>query len=165
MPARRRHMPLRRPTRHAFTLVEVLIAIAIVALLGGLVAINLIGTEDRQKPKLAKTDLQTLERALVDFRIEFGRYPTEEEGLSVLWDAEALEVEDDAERDKWSKFLNDPKPNDIWGNEWGYRAESEHEGEAYDLWSTGPDGEEGTDDDIVSWNEDDESGDLAPLSD
>ncbi|GAB4548239.1 MAG: GspG family T2SS major pseudopilin variant ExeG [Phycisphaerales bacterium] len=159
--------PARTAARRAgFTLVEVLIAIAIVAILGGLVAINFIGTEDRQKPKLALTELRTIQSALDQFRIDMGRYPTEEEGIAVLWDRDALEVEEDADADKWSRYLNEPKPNDLWDNPWNYRAESEYEGEPYDLWSNGPDGEEGTDDDIVSWNEgeDDLGSGSAPIA-
>ena len=146
----------RRSARRGFTLVEVLIAIAIVAILGGLVAINFIGTEDRQKPKLVAEDLRRISSALDQFRIEFGRYPTEEEGIAVLWDRESLETEDEADTDRWSALLSEPKPNDLWGNPWNYRAESEYEGEPYDLWSNGEDGEEGTDDDIVSWNADED---------
>ncbi|MEM1423399.1 MAG: type II secretion system protein GspG [Planctomycetota bacterium] len=159
----------RRHARRAFTLVEVLIAIAIVAILGGLVAINFIGTEDRQKPRLAAEELRRISSALDAFRIEHGRYPTEDEGIAVLWSAETFESDSDdigADAESgWTSFLSDPKPNDLWGNPWNYRAESEYEGEPYDLWSNGEDGEEGTDDDIVSWNADeDELGSGAPIA-
>ncbi len=158
-------MTRRTPRRRAFTLIEVLIAIAIVAILGGLVAINFIGTEDRQKPKLAAEELRRLQSALDQFRIEYSRYPSEEEGIAVLWDKDALEVEDESETSAWTQLISDPTPNDIWGNPWNYRAESEYEGEPYDLWSNGADGEEGTDDDIVSWNDDeDDLGSGSPIA-
>ncbi len=147
--------------RRGFTLVEVLIAIAIVAVLGGLVAINFLGTEERQQPRLAQIELDRLQDALQQFYLAYNRFPTDDEGIAVLWDADALETEDDAERDAWDPFLNDPAEEDIWGNAWNYRAESEY-GDRYDLWSNGPDGEEDTDDDIVSWETDDEFGDTAP---
>jgi general secretion pathway protein G len=146
-----------RRRRAGFTLVEVLIAIAIVAILGGLVAVNFIGTEDRQKPRLAQIEMDSIEDALRQFRIAFGRYPSEDEGLAVLWDKDAFAPEDEALSDEWTAFLEDAKPNDVWGNEWGYRAESEYD-QDYDLWSNGPDGEEGTDDDITNWDEDAELG-------
>lgn len=150
-----------RTRRRGFTLVEVLIAIAIVAVLGGLVAINFLGTEERQQPRLAQIELDSLKDALTQFYLAYDRYPTDDEGIAVLWDSESLETEDDAERDSWQPFLNDPADEDIWGNPWNYRAESEY-GDRYDLWSNGPDGEEDTDDDIVSWETDDEFGDSAP---
>ena len=77
------------------------------------------------------------------------RYPSEEEGLVVLWNREELEDDDDSS--KWGgPYLKEGNPNDVWGSEWIYRNPSEVEGVAYDIVSIGPDKEEGTDDDISS---------------
>lgn len=140
-----------RGGRRAFTLIEVLIVIFIVLALGGLVAYNLLGQKERAVDDMAKIDMGTLKQALKMFRFEHGRYPTDEEGLRVLWDKEAMT--DEEQLKKWQKRLDEPMPKDRFGHEWGYRQKSEHGDEStYDLWSVGRDGEEGTDDDIVSWD-------------
>ncbi len=146
-----------RPARDGFTLIEVMIVLAILAALFGLVAINVVGSKKDAKVGEARIALGTIERALDMFYADFDRYPTEEEGVKVLWDKESLVTEDEADQEKWRKRLQKPSPNDPWGTAWGYRAESEH-GAEYDLWSNGADKEEGTDDDIVSWVEDEEGG-------
>lgn len=144
------HSQARRTTRRAFTLFEVMIVIFIVLALGGLVAYNLLGTKEDAQDKLAKIDMQTIERALKQFRFEYGRYPTDDEGLDALWNKEKLTDEEEAK--KWKKLLEEPMPTDRFGNQWGYRQQSEHgEEDKYDIWSYGRDKQEGTADDIISW--------------
>lgn len=145
--------------RAGFSLIEVLIAIAIVAAIGGLVAVNLMGAREDSKVNMARIELDSMRQALDQFNLVFDRYPTEDEGIEVLWVNESLDVEDEALSARWRKFLNSPSLEDPWGNEWGYRGEPEY-GEYYDLWSNGPDGEEGTADDIKSWDESEEDGSL-----
>ena len=73
----------------------------------------------------------------------------------MLWSSANLENPED--EDKWSSFMTDPSPTDQWGSEWGYRQMSEYGDESkFDLWSYGPDKEEGTEDDITSWSESEE---------
>lgn len=151
------------PSRGGFTLIEVMIVIVIVLALGGLAAYNLLGAKEDAEDKLAKIDMQTMQRALKEFRFEFGRYPTDEEGIEILWNKE--KVTDEEEAKKWKKMLEKPMPNDRFGNQWGYRQKSEHGDEdTYDLWSYGRDKQEGTDDDIVSWDKAAESGGASPTS-
>ncbi len=137
--------------RRGFTLIEVMIVIVIVLALGGLAAYNLLGAKEDAEDKLAKIDMQTMQRALKEFRFEFGRYPTDEEGIEVLWNKEKITDEEDAK--KWKKMLEKPMLTDRFGNQWGYRQKSENgDEETYDLWSYGRDKQEGTADDIVSWD-------------
>lgn len=149
---------IRRKARgRGFTLIEVLIVIAIIVALGGLVAVNLLGKKKDAKIGLAKTDLNTLRLALKGFNLKYDRFPTDDEGLEVLWNKEKLDA--DADQSKWSKELESSMPNDQWGKPWGYRQTSEHgDEENFDLWSNGPDGEEGTEDDITSWPKEDADG-------
>ncbi len=154
--------PRRRfDARGAFTLIEVLIVIAIVAALGALVAFNLIGTREKANTDLAGIDMKTIQRALQLFYTNHNRWPTDAEGIRVLWDKSALEnpETDDA---KWTRLLDEPSENDPWGSPWQYRAQSEH-GDAtkYDLWSIGPDKQDGTEDDITSWKKTDGTTDQA----
>lgn len=147
------------PSRNSrgFTLIEVLIVIFIVLALGGLVAYNLLGKKEKADADLGKIELNNLKSALKQFRFVHGRFPTDEEGLSVLWNKDNL-TDEEAQK-KWEKLFEAPMPKDRWGSEWGYRQLSEHGDEStYDLWSYGPDKQEGTADDIVSWNVEDEAG-------
>jgi general secretion pathway protein G len=139
----------RRAVRSGFTLIEVMIVLAIVLALAGLVGVVLFQRQDQAKVDLTKYDLQAIKKAMDFFRFDFGRYPTDEEGVAVLWDRELLGAEVDAA--KYTEYLAEPLAEDRWGNEWGYRAESETREGMYDLWSIGPDGEEGTEDDISLW--------------
>lgn len=143
--------------RRGFTLIEVMIAIAIVVALVALVGINVLGNRESANISNTRIQMNSMENALTEFSIAFNRFPTEEEGLEALWSQEALVVETEEEEAKWRRFLTKSVPNDIWGNPWGYRTESEY-GLPFDLWSNGPDGEEGTDDDITNWTAEDEAG-------
>ncbi len=139
-----------------FTLIEVMIVILIVLALGGLVAYNLLGTKEDAENKLAKIDMQTIQAALKQFRFEHGRYPTDEEGIEVLWLKDKMTDEEEAK--KWKKLLEKPMPNDRFGNQWGYRQKAENSDEdIYEIWSYGRDKQEGTEDDIVSWDAESDS--------
>jgi general secretion pathway protein G len=155
------------PVSRGFTLIEVMIVILIVLMLGGLVAWNLMGTKEQAEADVVRIQMNTIRDALNQFRFVYDRYPTDEEGLKVLWDKTAMTDEEEAK--KWKAFLTDPIPKDKWGNEWGYRQKSEHGNEdKFDLWSYGKDKQENTDDDIVSWDKDAETngtgGNSAPAS-
>jgi general secretion pathway protein G len=128
-----------------------MIAILIVLAIGGLVAYNVLGARDKADERLGTIQLREMQKSLRQFKVNHGRYPTEEEGLRVLWDKEAMTDEEALKN--WEKLLEKPMPTDKWGSDWGYRQVSEHGDETmYDLWSFGPDKQEGTSDDIVSWD-------------
>jgi len=141
--------------RRGFTLIEVMIVIALVVALTGLVGIALLGRRDDAKVDMTRIDMNTLRQALDQFYFDMNRWPTDEEGLAALWDRNALQVEDESMESRWRAYLSEPLARDRWGNEWGYRQVSEQGDESrYDLWSNGPDGQEGTEDDITSWSTD-----------
>lgn len=136
------------PVRRGFTILELMIVIGILLAIGGLVAVNLLGASESADLKLTRAQLQTFEKSLGEFRIEMKRYPSEEEGLAVLWSKDALADEDDKAR-YTRTYLTEPKPKDTWGHEWIFRAPSTIiEGQPFDIISIGPDGQEGTEDDI-----------------
>lgn len=139
-----RHGGKRSGGRGGFTLIEVLIVIAIIVALSGLVGVALFQRRDEAKSDLAKTDLNTLKGAMQQFYMHFDRYPTTEEGVAVLWDRSQLE--DPELEDRWGGYLAEKMETDRWGNEWGYEQLSYN---SFRLWSSGPDGEEETDDDVV----------------
>lgn len=135
--------------RRGFTIIELLIVIAIILAIGGLVLVNVLGASEKADRGTVMIQIQAFDRALEQFKIDMKRYPSDEEGLVVLWNKDSLEDEDEAA--KWSgPYLKSPSVKDTWGSEWVYRNPSEIEGVAYDIVSVGPDKEEGTDDDISS---------------
>ena len=134
--------------RRGFTLLEMLIVIFIILMLAGIVAYNLIGTQEEAEENSVRIQISVFVNALETFRVEQGRWPSEEEGLAVLWSSDGL---DEAAAGKWRKLVNEPAPNDRFGHAWIYHQPSELvEGEYYDIISVGRDGEEGTGDDITN---------------
>lgn len=146
---------LRRRT--GFTLIEVLLVIGILLVLGTVSVVSYT----RIKAGADKNNTTLMVKSTVDavgyFHAALNRYPTEEEGLEGLLTA----PEDEKEAQKWKDgggpWLKDGSiPSDPWGNELKYEAveEGAATGEPFRIWSLGPDGEDGTDDDIRSWKED-----------
>lgn len=139
-----------------FTLIEVMIVIAIVLALFGIVAYNVFGRKEEADKGTVTIQMKQIQQAMRQFKLTFNRWPTDEEGIEVLWNKDRLTEE--ADQKKWIKFMEEPQPNDMWGTPWGYRQISEHGDESmYDLWSFGPDKQEGTEDDINSWKAEDEA--------
>lgn len=144
------HATLRyRSVHRGLTLIEILIVIAILLAIGGLVVVNLMPARDQADRDLTVVQIDNIARAIERFQLDLRRFPTEEEGLAALWNRDALEDERDQER--WRGPYMDVSREDPWRNEWIYRFPGELRGERYyDLISPGPDGEEGTDDDITN---------------
>jgi general secretion pathway protein G len=143
-----------------FTLLEVMIVIVIILAIMAVVTVNLMGGKKRADAGLAQVQLTSIRDALNHFYLEFNRYPTEEEGLAVLWNKSVLSEEDQA---KWRMFTAEPIPKDPWGSPWGFRTVPAEEGQdsSFEIWSYGPDKQDGTTDDIKlkkKTTEDDTSG-------
>jgi general secretion pathway protein G len=154
------------PSRSGFTLLEVMIVIVIILAILGFVGANLMGQRDKANVNMVKAQMLQLKQSLMQFKTDFDRYPTDEEGLKVLWDKTSLAEEEQA---KWTTaYTSEPIPADKWGNTWGYRQTGEKAPEGwFDLWSFGPDKQDGTTDDINLWEgktgETDTSGGPPPL--
>ena len=129
-----------------FTLIELLVVMIILGLLASLVGPRLFGKVDKAKQQTAQAQIELLSTALASFRLDIGRFPTEEEGLNSL-------VERPSNLQKWDgSYLAKEIPKDPWGNDYIYKMPGEHG--PYDLMSYGMDGVsggEGNDLDIVSW--------------
>ena len=124
--------------------------------------VNLIPRGEQARADLQRVQFDLIGAAMDQFRLDLNRWPTEEEGIEVLWREDALE--DEADMKRWKvKYLESPITQDKWGNELIYRSPSEELGEGYyDLVSVGPDGEEGTEDDITNHDRlRDEDGEIA----
>ena len=105
-----------RTKRKAFTLIEILIVITIIALMASLVAPKLFSKLESSKQKIAKTQIHLIENALDSFRLDVGRYPTTEEGLRVLW-------ENPGNIEGWDgPYLPKPVKEDPWGHPYIYKS-------------------------------------------
>ena len=138
--------PIRR--RYGFTLVEVMAVLLIVGLLAGLAIQNFMGQTDRAKQKATEAKLRMLHQAVNLFKLDTGRYPTEEEGLLAL-----IEQPSDVENWQPGGYL-EKLPKDPWGRAYRYLNPG-LKGEI-DVYSTGADGEPGgtgPDADIGSWDD------------
>jgi len=132
------HQPARRRAS-AFTLIELLIVIAIIAMLAALVAPRLMSALRESQIKTTRAQIELLATALESFRISNGRYPTNDEGLGALVEApEGLQS-------TWSgPYLRKRKlPVDGWNFPFHYAIPPERGGIDYDLYSLGADGVEG----------------------
>lgn len=130
-----------------FTLVELLVVLAILGLLVGLVGPRVMKTLGTSKTNTARIQIEELAGTLDIYRLEVGRYPTTDEGLQAL-------VEDPGSVNNWNgPYLKKTQvPKDPWGFDYLYRSPGEHG--AFDIWSLGSDnqeGGEGEDQDVRGW--------------
>lgn len=129
-----------------FTLLELLVVMVIIGLLAGYVGPRYFSQIGKSETKAAKAQIDSLEKALDQFRLDTGRYPTTEQGLASL-NAKPSNVE------RWEgPYLKKAVPPDPWGRPYLYQQPGEH-GE-FDLYSLGKDGQPGgTGDaaDVVNW--------------
>jgi general secretion pathway protein G len=99
---------------------------------------------DRARVTAARTQIAQLRVALDTFELDVGRFPTTAEGLSALVEKPASDAEG------WQGPYIRGMPNDPWGRAYGYRQPGQGGPRHLDLYSAGPDGQEGTDDDITN---------------
>jgi general secretion pathway protein G len=127
--------PIRHPRRAGFTLLELLVVIVIIGLLAGMVAPRYFDQIGKSNTKIARAQIVSLEKALDQYRLDIGHYPTTEEGLDSLY------VKPNNE-EKWQgPYLKKAVPADPWGRAYIYKAPGDH-GEL-DLSSLGADGQPG----------------------
>lgn len=132
------------PTRAGFTLIEVLLVLIILVIIGALATRVFTGTQEKASKRAAKFSVDQIEEAIKMYRMEMNKYPSK---LADLWE----EPSDKTEAEKWGdEYLEKLKP-DPWGNEFQYLAEGKKNSGKYDVWSNGPDGKSGTEDDIGNW--------------
>jgi general secretion pathway protein G len=120
---------------HGFTLLELLVVIVIIGLLAGYVAPRYFSQVGKSEVQVAKAQIESIEKALDQFRLDVRRYPTPEEGLEAL-------VTKPASVANWSgPYLKKAVPPDPWGRPYVYRVPGD-KGE-FQLMSLGRDGKSG----------------------
>jgi len=117
-----------------FTLIEILVVMAIISMLAIMVAPNLFRQQAGAMRDVAMTEISTLEAALDIYRLDVGEYPDSLDGL----------MTNDSGRASWNgPYLRRAVPKDPWGNDFVYDAS----GREFTLISYGADGERGGEDD------------------
>jgi general secretion pathway protein G len=132
-----------------FTLLEILVALAILGLLVGLAVTKTGGIFDSSQITVAKLFVQTgVKTGLTSYKMATGNYPTTTEGIQALITPPA------GKEGRWNgPYIEGSKvPIDPWGNPYQYAYPGTHNKDGFDIWSKGPDGQEGTGDDIGNWD-------------
>ena len=130
-----------------FTLLELLVVMVIIGLLAGFVAPRYFAQVGQSQVKAARAQIDALDKALEQYRIDVGHLPTTEQGLA------ALNVQPSGEQNWAGPYLKKEVPRDPWGNAYLYAAPGTHNND-YDLISLGKDGRPGgtgEDTDLGNW--------------
>jgi len=139
------HNFISRRAARAFTLVELLLVLVILAVLAAVVVPKFTKRSEQARITAAITDIANLGSQLDQFEVDTGRYPTSDEGLKAL-------VEQPSNVKNWKGPYIKKMVNDPWGNPYIYKAPGTHNSSSYDLYSYGPDGQEGGGDDLDNWS-------------
>ncbi|REK11452.1 MAG: type II secretion system protein GspG [Planctomycetota bacterium] len=143
--------------RQGFTLMEVLLVLVILVVLMGFAVPSLLGSKKKADMDAAKTQIGLLRTALEKYALDLNTFPSTEQGLEVLV-VKPTDLEEEVAANWAGPYITTTSkeaPKDPWGHEYLYEFPSTHDSEYPDIWSAGPDGKEGTEDDIVNWSEDD----------
>jgi general secretion pathway protein G len=139
--------PLRRTATAAFTLLEIMLVVMIIALLAGSAIYLMRGNVDQTRMTRADADIETIKTQLQFYDVRNGGFPSTEQGLRALVERPS----GDPQPRKWSQLMPDI-PLDPWGTPYHYRYPStKNSKDGYDLFSPGKDKQPNTADDIGNW--------------
>lgn len=145
----RRSTRLSSATTKGFTLLEIMVVLAILGLLVAVLVRNVGGGLERGQESTARLFVKaTMENSLMQYRIDTGNYPTTAQGLDALVN-QPQNVR--GWRGPYFESSNGQLPVDPWQNPYEYRFPGTKNKAKYDLFSKGPDGAADTDDDIGNW--------------
>ena len=118
------------------TLLEMIVVLVIIAIVAGLVTMNVVGRPDQARVTTTKTNLASLSSALKMYRLDNGQYPTTQQGLKALVEKPATPPVPSA----WPEggYVSED-PVDAWGNPYAYASA----GSGFELKSLGKDGKPG----------------------
>ena len=128
---------MRNRLKRAFTLIELMVVVLILAVLAALVVPKIVGAGDKAKYQSAQAEMSNIQGMLQHFHLDVGRYPTTEEGLA------ALRTAPPGLEGKWGPeaYASKDVVQDPWGNAYDYQ----QDGSSYTLTSYAQDGQEGGD--------------------
>jgi len=131
-------------SKRGFTLTELMLVVVIIGILAALVIPRIAGNSDRARRTAAIADINGgIKSALGQYEVDNGNYPKSLQDLVV--------APGNAKNWHGPYFDSARLPVDPWGNPYIYYYPGKHNPSGYDLLSTGPDGKEGTDDDLGNW--------------
>jgi general secretion pathway protein G len=137
-----------RTHRTAFTLIEIMIVVVIIAALAAMVVPRLTGRSEQARIAVAEADVNlNIASALKLYELDNGTFPTTEQGLEALLE----EPVSDPRPVNWQGPYLEKEPIDPWKKQYQYRFPGTNNRGSYDLYSIGKDGIEGTEDDVTNW--------------
>lgn len=124
-------------SRAGFTLVEILLVVAILGILAGVAVVSLKGRTKSASVQATRTSIQAIGTAIDTYEVDNGIYPQSLQSLLTK-----------GNENNWNgPYIKDARmPRDAWGNEFSYSIQ----GDSYKLSSAGPDGQQGSADDITN---------------
>lgn len=134
-------------SQKGFSLIEVMVVLLIIGIMASMIAPQILGSQAEAQLKKAAVDVQSLESAMTRYKLSNNTFPTSEQGLDALVNEPTV---DPLPRNYPQGGYITRLPEDPWGN--AYQLVSPGELGIVDVFSNGPDGEAGTDDDIGNWN-------------
>lgn len=143
--------PHRRRDRSGFTLIEILVVVAVLSILAALVAPNIFRHLGTAKDAAARSQMEMIGAALDAYRLDNGRYPTTAQGLESLRTAPTVEPRP---RNWRGPYLRRDVPADPWDFPYTFVSPGEANPAGYDLLSYGADGQPGGEEenmDIRAW--------------
>ena len=141
-------MKLRRRRRaEGFTLIELLLVVVIIGILAAIVVPRLVGRSDEARIAAAKGDLKAMNDALGQYEVDNGKYPNSAQSLVALLAKPSGAPEPKNWKGPYLSNLTEI-PKDPWGNDYQYVCPGSKFPSGFDLFSWGPDGAAGTEDDV-----------------
>ena len=117
----------------------------IIGILAAIVIPRCVDGHGPAKQRVAKADIATISNALDMYKMGNGSFPTTEQGFKYLLEKPSPSPSN------WNGPYLKREPIDPWRKPYQYRCPSQNNQQSFDLWSSGPDGKDGTDDDITNW--------------
>lgn len=137
----------KRRARRGFTLMEVLLVLVILVILGSMAGVFIRRAQQNAMVDAARTQVRLFEGPLDMYQMHMNKYPTTQEGLAVLRTGpSSTSSTTNTNTPQWKgPYLEKAIPKDPWGNDYQYELVN---ADQYRIWSWGPDGNNGTEDDI-----------------
>lgn len=139
----------RQQLRQGFTLIEIMAVVVIMGMLMATLAVGINSQLNNARLKNTQAQILRIEQALEYYQLDNARYPTSDQGLDALINKPTSPPEPRGYNP--AGYIKPDALKDPWGMEFQYRVPGEHNPHGVDIWSYGPDGQEGGDD-IVNWS-------------